>query len=93
MLKKHGNGEGHDSAWPVGSVVQVLCCGVGEKGLVVLTVKKESGSQAWWCIPLSPALGRQRLVGFCEFEAGLVYRVSLRTARVIPGLKKINHIV
>ena len=36
---------------------------------------------------------RQRLVGFCEFEAGLVYRVSLRTARVIPGLKKINHIV
>ena len=31
--------------------------------------------------PLIPALGRQRQVDLCEFEASLVYRVSSRTAR------------
>jgi hypothetical protein len=30
---------------------------------------------------LTPALGRQRQVDLCEFEASLVYRVSSRTAR------------
>lgn len=30
--------------------------------------------------PLIPALGRQRQVGLCEFDARLVYRVSYRTA-------------
>lgn len=75
---------------PVGSAVQALCWGVGEKGLVVLTVKKECGSQAWWCTPLSPAaLGRQRLVD--DFEAGLVYRVSSRTARVTWSQKNKPH--
>ena len=28
-----------------------------------------------------PVLGRQRQVGFCEFQASLVYRVSSGTAR------------
>jgi hypothetical protein len=32
------------------------------------------------CTPLIPALGRQRQVGLCEFDARLVYRVSYRTA-------------
>jgi hypothetical protein len=30
--------------------------------------------QLWWCIPLILALGRQRQVNLCEFEASLVYR-------------------
>ena len=33
----------------------------------------------WWRTPLIPALRRQRQVGFCEFKASLVYRVSCRT--------------
>ena len=33
--------------------------------------------------PLIPALGRQRQVNLCEFEANLVYRVSSRTARSV----------
>jgi hypothetical protein len=41
--------------------------------------------------PLIPALGRQRQVDLCEFEASLVYRMSSRTARAIqrnPCLEK-----
>ena len=30
-------------------------------------------------MPLIPALGRQRQVYLCEFEASLVYRASFRT--------------
>lgn len=30
----------------------------------------------WWCMPLAPALGRQR-----QCEASLVYRARSRTAR------------
>jgi hypothetical protein len=37
----------------------------------------------WWCTPLIPALGRQRQVDLCEFEASIVYRASARTARAI----------
>ena len=32
-------------------------------------------------MPLIPALGRERQVDLCEFEASLVYRVSSRTVR------------
>jgi hypothetical protein len=39
-------------------------------------------SQAWWRMPLIPALGRQRQ-RISEFEASLVYRVSSRTDRAI----------
>ena len=28
----------------------------------------------WWHTPLIPALGRQRQVDLCEFEASLVYK-------------------
>ena len=37
----------------------------------------------WWCMPLIPALRRQkqRQMDLCEFEASLVYRVSSRKAR------------
>ena len=34
-------------------------------------------------MPLIPALGRQRQMDLCEFEAGLVYRASSRTASYI----------
>ena len=47
----------------------------------------------WWCTPLIPALGKQRQVDLCEFEASLVYRASSRTARAIqrnPVSKKQN---
>jgi hypothetical protein len=41
---------------------------------------------------LIPALGKQRQVDLCEFEASLVYRVSSRTARAThrekPCLRK-----
>ena len=47
----------------------------------------------WWRTPLVPALGKQRLVDLCEFEASVVYRVSSRTGskatqRKKPFLKK-----
>ena len=44
-----------------------------------------------WHMPLIPALGRQRQVELCEFEASLVYRVSSRIARATqrnPVLRK-----
>ena len=43
------------------------------------------------CIPLIPALGKQRQADLCESEASLVYRASSRTARTTqrnPILKK-----
>ena len=43
-------------------------------------------TRRWWCMPLIPALRRQRQVGLCEFGASLVYRVSSRTA----GLTSLN---
>jgi hypothetical protein len=38
-------------------------------------------------MPVIPALGRQRQVDFCEFEACLVY-MSFRTAKVIIYTEK-----
>jgi hypothetical protein len=41
----------------------------------------------WWCTPLIPVLGgRGRWIS--ELEASLVYRLSFRTARATPCLKK-----
>ena len=43
------------------------------------------------CMPLIPALRRQRQMDLCQFKASLIYRVSSRTARAIqrsPVLKK-----
>ena len=37
----------------------------------------------WWCVSLIPALGKQRQVDLCEFEASLVYRASSRTVRAV----------
>ena len=34
-------------------------------------------------MPLIPALGRQRQIDLCEFEASLVYKASSRTARAV----------
>ena len=43
-------------------------------------------------MPLVPALGRQRQVDHCEFEASLIYKLSSRTVRAVtqrnPILKK-----
>ena len=36
------------------------------------------GAGRWWRTPLIPALGRQRQVDLCEFEASLVSRASAR---------------
>ncbi|MGE9501762.1 hypothetical protein ACQP3D_25510, partial [Escherichia coli] len=36
------------------------------------------GAGRWSCMPLIPALGRQRQVNLCEFEASLLSRVSAR---------------
>ena len=38
-------------------------------------------------MPLIPALGRERQVDLCEFEASLIYRVSSRTARTVTQRK------
>lgn len=45
--------------------------------------KTRNGSQMCCCRPLIQALGRERCVDLCEFEARLVYNVSSRTARLI----------
>jgi hypothetical protein len=37
----------------------------------------------WWQMVLVPALGRQRQMDVCEFDASLFYRVSLQ-----PGLHR-----
>ena len=34
-----------------------------------------------WCMPLIPALRRQRQADLCKFKASQVYRSSHRTAR------------
>ena len=41
-------------------------------------------------MPLIPALGRQRQVDICEFEASLVYKVSPRTARALQRNTVLN---
>ena len=38
-----------------------------------------SSSGWWWQMPLILALGKQRQVDLCEFEASLVYKVSSST--------------
>jgi hypothetical protein len=43
--------------------------------------KLHSNSQAWWHMPLIPALGSLRQVHLCEFVAILVYKASSRTVR------------
>jgi hypothetical protein len=38
-------------------------------------------TRQWWIMSLIPEFRRQRQVDLCEFKAGLVYRISSRTAR------------
>jgi hypothetical protein len=42
-----------------------------------------SSDARWWCTPVIPAPGRQRQGNFCEFEASLVYKSGVRTARAV----------
>ena len=46
-------------------------------------VKNKSLSQAWWRMPLIPALRWQTQADLCEFKASLVYKTSSRTTRVV----------
>lgn len=41
----------------------------------------------WWCISLILVLGRERQLGFCEYEATLVYIVNCRSYIVRPRLR------
>ena len=41
-------------------------------------IRTSWGARQWWRTPLIPALGRQRQVDHCEFEASLV-------CRAVPG--------
>jgi hypothetical protein len=47
--------------------------------------KAQGLARQWWRTPLILALGRQRQTDLFEFKASLVYTVSSRTARAIPG--------
>ena len=51
---------------------------------------KKKASWVWWCMPLIPALGRQRQEDLCEFKANLVHRMSSKPGGAIerPCLKK-----
>jgi hypothetical protein len=46
------------------------------------SLKKENNHQAWWCVPLNPALRRQRQAGL-RVQGSLVYKVSSRIARAL----------
>jgi hypothetical protein len=46
-----------------------------------VTINHEKQCWAHWCMPLIPALGRQREVNLCDLRASLVYTVTSRTAR------------
>ena len=45
----------------------------------IASIKISKPDRQWWCMPLIPALGREKQVDLCEFEASLVYRTSSRT--------------
>ena len=50
-------------------------------GSEILPQKSRTG-RAWWCMPLIPALKRQRQVYLCEFKASLIYIVNYKIARI-----------
>lgn len=58
------------------------CCGL-HVYTYTYEIKKLKGnqSQIWWCMPLFPALRKQKEVDLCELAAGLVYIISFRPTR------------
>ena len=48
-----------------------------------ISLKIDLLSGQWYYTSLIPALGRQRQADLCEFEVGLVYRVSSRTTKAV----------
>ena len=66
----------------------------GRNSTSAFNPENQNSGQAWWRTP--PALGRQRQVDLCEFEASLVYRVSIKPANgytVRPYVKQKNELV
>ena len=41
---------------------------------LVTGLKKSKAAGQWWCMPIIPALGRQRQADLCEFKNSLVYK-------------------
>jgi hypothetical protein len=52
-----------------------------KKIISVIPMSRSRDSQAWWYMPLIPALRRQRLAELCEFKSSLVCIVRFRTAK------------
>jgi hypothetical protein len=48
-----------------------------------LAIRRFKIAEQWWCMPLIPALRRQRQEDLCELEISLVYRVSSRMVKAI----------
>jgi hypothetical protein len=45
-----------------------------------LQINKQTAG-LWWCMPLIPALGKQRQADLCKFETSLIYRESSRIVK------------
>jgi hypothetical protein len=45
------------------------------------SIRSNEIGQVWWCMPLSPALGRERQADLCEYQVSLIHIVSSRTTR------------
>ena len=50
---------------------------------VVSVTQKASAGHGTACLPLIPALGKQRQVDLYEFKSNLVYKESSKTARAV----------
>ena len=63
------------------------------KKMFMITISQILGLSSvfrWWFTLLVPALGRQRQVILCEFEARLVYKAKSRTPRALLHRKTLS---
>lgn len=56
----------------------------GQPRLHSRTLSQQQTRQAWWHMPLSPALGRQRQEALCEFQASQGYSETLYQKKQTP---------